>query len=289
MDNKVTAVPFLVRMGVTAIAMLLIDYLLPGGVINALTGVAPDEVFLGAAAVIFFEDHDYNRRRSLFVSVIIAPIRETISRCIAILMRPDLQGNARKQERRALLREALYPCFDFEESSRRALGVHWKGRMPAEKRGFTEVFKEFFNRKRRMPKVKRKFVEISRAHKEAGIDSGSKEMREFVEIFKEILVDAYASKIEGYKVETIVFSQTVADLPYAELCTKIVMAKGEQIDVNYQILRNGDEWRICDFVIEGASLVDGYRSQFADILSRYSFNEMMRRLEKTAKAASAGG
>ena len=30
MDNKVAAVPFLVRMGVTAIAMLLIGYLLPG-------------------------------------------------------------------------------------------------------------------------------------------------------------------------------------------------------------------------------------------------------------------
>jgi len=276
-------------MGVTAIAMLLIDYLLPGGVIDALTEVARDEVSLGAVAVLFSGDRDYDRRRSLSLNIIFAPTREIINRCITVLMRPDLQGNARKQERRALLREILYPCFDFEKSSRRALGVHWKGRTPVEKRGSTEVFKEFFNRKRRMPEARRNFVESSKAHKEADIDSGGKEMREFVEVFKELLVDSYASKIEGYKVGKIAFGQIVTDLPYAELRTKIVTAKGEQIDVTYQVFRNGDGWHICDFIIEGVSLVDSYRSQFTDMLSKCSFNEMMERLKKTAEAASARG
>jgi len=173
-------------------------------------------------------------------------IRGTIDSGIAVLMRPDLQGDAKKQERRSLLRKELYPRFDFEEISRRALGVNWKGRTPEEK-------------------------------------------REFIEVFKELLENSYASKIEGYKGEKIVYGQEVQDLPYAEVRTKIVTTKGEQYDVNYRVLKNGDEWRIYDIVIEGVSLVNNYRSQFTDMLSKYSFSEMMERLKKTAKAASAGG
>ena len=171
-------------------------------------------------------------------------IRGTIDRGIAVLMRPDLQGDAKKQERRALLRKELYPRFDFEEISRRALGVNWKGRTPEEK-------------------------------------------REFIEVFKELLENSYASKIEGYKGERIVYGQEVQDLPYAEVRTKIV-TKGDQYDVNYRVLKNGDEWRIYDIVIEGVSLVNNYRSQFTEMLARYSFSEMMERLRKTAKAVSGG-
>ncbi|MCL2102787.1 MAG: ABC transporter substrate-binding protein [Syntrophorhabdaceae bacterium] len=173
-------------------------------------------------------------------------IRGTIDRGIAILMRPDLQGDAKKQERRALLRQELYPRFDFEEISRRALGVNWKGRTPEEK-------------------------------------------QEFIKVFKELLENSYASKIEGYKGEKIVFGQEALDLPYAEVRTKVVTTKGEQFDVNYRVLKNGDEWRIYDIVIEGVSLVNNYRSQFTDMLSKYSFSEMMERLKKTAEAVSAGG
>ena len=173
-------------------------------------------------------------------------IRGTIDRGIEVLMRSDLQGDAKKRERRALLRKELYPRFDFEEISRRALGINWRGRTPEEK-------------------------------------------REFIEVFKELLENSYASKIEGYKGEKIVYGKEAQDLPYAEVRTKIVTTKGEQFDVNYRVLKNGDEWRIYDIVIEGVSLVNNYRSQFTDMLSRYSFSEMMERLKKTAKAASAGG
>ena len=173
-------------------------------------------------------------------------IKGTIDRGIEILMRPELQGDAKKSERRALLRKELYPRFDFEEISRRALGVNWKNRTPEEK-------------------------------------------QEFIEVFKTLLENSYASKVEGYKGERIVYGKEALDLPYAEVRTKIVSGKGEQFDVNYRALKNGDEWRIYDIVIEGVSLVNNYRSQFTDMLSRYSFEEMMERLRKTAKAAEEKG
>ncbi|MBE0604434.1 MAG: ABC transporter substrate-binding protein [Deltaproteobacteria bacterium] len=172
-------------------------------------------------------------------------IRGTIDRGIAVLMRADLQGDARKQERRALLRKEIYPAFDFDEMSRRAMGVNWKARTPEER-------------------------------------------KEFIAVFKELLENSYASKIEGYKGEKIVYGKEALDLPYAEVRTKVVTSKGDEFSVNYRLRKSAAEWRIYDIVIEGASLVNNYRSQFTELLGKQSFAEMMERLRKTAKAASGG-
>jgi len=178
----------------------------------------------------------------LFIVLTLEQIRSTVNRGIAILMRPDLHGETKKQERRALLRKELYQRFDFEESSWRALGVNWKRRTPKEK-------------------------------------------QEFIEVFRELLINSYASKIEGWECEKIVYSHEVLDLPYAEVHTKIITAKGEQHDISYLVFGNkGDwHWHIYDIVIEGVSLIDDYRSQFMEMLSRDSFSEMMGRLRENVK------
>lgn len=172
-------------------------------------------------------------------------IRGTIDRGIAILLRPDLQGDAKKQERRALLRREIYPRFNFEEMSRRALGINWRNLTPRER-------------------------------------------QEFIAVFKELMENSYASKIEGYKGEKVVFGKEVLDLPFAEVRSTIVTTRGEEYSVNYRVLKEGSEWRIYDIVIEGVSLVNNYRSQFTDMLSRHSFDEMMARLRKTARDAGSG-
>ena len=226
--------------------MLFIDYLLPDGAIDVLTEVGQNMVFIVAIVVIGMARSGSLFSRPMLVSGTLDRPRGTINRSIEILMRPDLQGDAKEQERRALLRKELYPRFDFEESSRRALGSDWK-------------------------------------------DRTSDEQREFIEVFKELLVDSYASKIERYKGGKLVFDQERMILPYAELRTKIVTTKGEQCNVKFRVSEHAGDWRIYDIVIEGVSLVGNYRSQFADMLSKYSFSEMMERLKKTEKAAAAGG
>jgi len=49
-------------------------------------------------------------------------------------------GDAKKPERRALLRKELFPYFNFEEMSRRSLGIHWKNRTPQERQEFVKLF-----------------------------------------------------------------------------------------------------------------------------------------------------
>jgi len=172
-------------------------------------------------------------------------IRHAIDKGLEIIQRPDLKGDARKAQRRALLREELFPYFNFEEMSRRALGIHWRNRTPQER-------------------------------------------QEFVKLFKELLENSYAGKIEGYDGEKIVYGKESLDPPYAEVRTKIVTRRGDEYSVNYRLLKDGDRWRVYDIVIEGVSLVNNYRSQFADLLDRYSFGEMMKKLQETVRRQSAG-
>ena len=64
----------------------------------------------------------------------------TIDRGIKILEDPQLQGFDKFQERKDKLWAILTPVFNFNETSRRALGYHWKNRTDQEKRDFVEVF-----------------------------------------------------------------------------------------------------------------------------------------------------
>jgi len=172
-------------------------------------------------------------------------IRGAIDRGVEIVKRPDLKGDAKIGERRALLRKELFPYFNFEEMSRRALGIHWRNRTPQER-------------------------------------------QEFVKLFQELLENSYAGKIEGYNGETIVYGTEALDPPYAEVRTKIVTKQGDEYSVNYRLLKGGDRWRVYDVIIEGVSLVNNYRSQFADLLDRGSFGEMMKKLQETVRKQSAG-
>jgi len=69
-----------------------------------------------------------------------AIIVATIDRGIKILEDPELQGFEKFQERKDKLWAILTPVFSFKETSRRALGYHWKNRTDEEKKEFVDVF-----------------------------------------------------------------------------------------------------------------------------------------------------
>ena len=109
------------------------------------------------------------------------------------------------------------------------------------------------------------------------------ERQQFVQLFTELLENSYLGKIESYKGEQIRYVRERVDPPYAEVGTLIVTAKEQEIPLDYRLLRDGDRWRIYDVVIEGISLVNNYRSQFASILQKSSFDELVGKLRSSLK------
>lgn len=120
-----------------------------------------------------------------------------------------------------------------------------------------------------------------------------REREAFVGLFTELLENAYLGKIDSYRGETINYVKETLDLPYAVVATVIVTSRGQEIPVDYRMLREADGWRIYDVVIEQVSLVNNYRSQFNAILRKSTFPEMMDKLRGTIRrqesSAAEGG
>ena len=75
------------------------------------------------------------------IAVAAAPTDELKTRIDRVLTLLDEPG-----DRRADIRKVAEEIFDFDEMSRRALGPHWNGRTPAERREFVTLFKDLLER-----------------------------------------------------------------------------------------------------------------------------------------------
>ena len=108
----------------------------------------------------------------------------------------------------------------------------------------------------------------------------------FAEVFSELLGNIYVDRIQGgYNDETIEFGEQIKheSRPLAVVKTFIVSARN-RIPVDYSMHDQDGTWRVYDVKVEGVSLVKNYRSQFKEILSKESPDQLIERLkEKVAE------
>ena len=109
-----------------------------------------------------------------------------------------------------------------------------------------------------------------------------KEREEFTGLFKKLLENSYASKIENYQDETINYVDEKVKGKYALVKTQIVRKDGT-IDVDYKLINEGGKWTVYDFVIEEVSLIRNYRSQFTKIIKTESYGALVAKLAKKIK------
>ncbi|MEK7789878.1 MAG: ABC transporter substrate-binding protein [Planctomycetota bacterium] len=105
------------------------------------------------------------------------------------------------------------------------------------------------------------------------------EKKEFVELFTNIMKDAYIGETDTYSGEKVVIISEKQDKKYATVQTKIITNKGTEVSVDYNMLNNPGGWAIYDVIIEGVSLVNNYRSQFNNILIKSSYKELVQKIK----------
>ena len=110
----------------------------------------------------------------------------------------------------------------------------------------------------------------------------NKEREEFTGLFKKLLENSYASKIENYQDETINYVDEKVKGKYALVKTEIVRKNGV-IDVDYKLIYENGRWTVYDFVIEEVSLIRNYRSQFSKIIKTESYSALIAKLTKKIK------
>lgn len=113
------------------------------------------------------------------------------------------------------------------------------------------------------------------------------ERMEFVRLFSELFQRTYLTRIQLADREKFQYLGETADGERAVVKTKVITRKGQQIPVDYQMReRSRGQWQIYDLDIEGISLVKNYQNQFAAIIRRSSYEELVQKLQALVQKGS---
>jgi phospholipid transport system substrate-binding protein len=107
--------------------------------------------------------------------------------------------------------------------------------------------------------------------------------REFVDLFVQLLRDTFAGRITEHSDEQVVFLGELRRDAFAEVKAQM---KGQKIDtpVDFRLIHRDHEWRVYDVVIDGASIVSNYRSQFSSIIRDASYVGLVKKMRQKAIA-----
>lgn len=146
-------------------------------------------------------------------------------------------------ERNRRITELVKANFDFTSMSQAVLGLHWRKASPEERQRFIELFSEL------------------------------------LEATYRGRLEAYTAEYAGEQVQYV--GETIKG-DRAQVDT-IVVTKSARIPISYRMVKNQEQWRVYDVVIEGVSLVRNYRGTYDEILSKEGFDGLFARMESKAE------
>jgi phospholipid transport system substrate-binding protein len=110
------------------------------------------------------------------------------------------------------------------------------------------------------------------------------QQKEFISLFGKLLGTVYMDRITAYKDEKVVFGKVTQLSDKAAEVQSEVVRSSKPIPIHYRMILENGEWKVYDVVIEGVSLVQNYRTQFREILTKKSPEDLLKTLrEKTRK------
>lgn len=125
------------------------------------------------------------------------------------------------------------------------------------------------------------YVELSKRTLGLSWNKFSPEQRkEFVELYRTILKDAYIDKITAYTSEQVNFAKEV---PLSETTVEVqsvIVSKGGETPIYYRAMKKENIWKVYDVVIEGVSLISNYRTQLREILGNNPPEKLLETLRK---------
>ncbi len=107
------------------------------------------------------------------------------------------------------------------------------------------------------------------------------QQEEFQREFQALLSESYGRRIDRYEQEKVeILGERAEERGDVTVQTKIVGGQANDIQVDYRLRQRDGAWRVIDVVVEGASLVSNYRSQFAEVLSKGGPETLLKRMRE---------
>lgn len=104
------------------------------------------------------------------------------------------------------------------------------------------------------------------------------ERAQFQKEFTRLLIRTYASALASYEDQVVKFYPVRGGGRTVQVNSQIQSSRSQPINVSYRLVNSGSGWKLYDMSVEGVSMLDSFRSQFADILSQGNMNSLLNRL-----------
>lgn len=110
---------------------------------------------------------------------------------------------------------------------------------------------------------------------------------EFVRVFSGLLTASYANHLDEFAKTKVDFQGETTKAQTSEVRI-LVLRPNDKIPVNFRLLQGPQGWMIYDMVIDGVSLVENFRTQFAAMIQECSYGELVRCLKQRLAAEHHG-
>lgn len=114
----------------------------------------------------------------------------------------------------------------------------------------------------------------------------AQQKKAFSDAFAGLLLTTYLDKINGYNGERIAYTGEVSSPAgdRVEVRTVLTLKDGKSVPVAYRMLPKNSTWYVYDVLIEGISLVKNYRTQFQDILTKGTPEQLIERVRDKSRS-----
>jgi phospholipid transport system substrate-binding protein len=105
---------------------------------------------------------------------------------------------------------------------------------------------------------------------------------EYQELFSEWLLKAYANRLGGYRGQTLKIVKSMeTESRYNDVIvsTRVVRVNGQPpINADWRVRKFGDEYKIIDVAVEGASMVGTQRKEFESVIKKVGVSGLIDNL-----------
>jgi len=121
-------------------------------------------------------------------------------------------------------------------------------------------------------------------------DATPEQQKQLVNEFRNLLVHTYSGAIVQIKDQRVEFKplRAAPEDTEVEVRSQVIQSRGEPIQLNYRLAKQGAGWKIYDINVLGAWLVETYKGSFAAEISKSGIDGLIKTLvEKNKKLAAA--
>lgn len=109
-----------------------------------------------------------------------------------------------------------------------------------------------------------------------------KQRERFMEAFKTLLIRTYGTSLAAYSGQSVEYlpMQGDSDSGRVVVKTEIKQPDGPAIPISYRLHKTEEGWKVFDVIVEGASYVQTYRSEYGSLIASQGLDALIQQLEK---------